>query len=68
MGMVKLKIQIIDKKGIYFGEYYFHNNEIVDVISLKHDGECQVLEVFSTMKECNFRIYETEFDSIEFLN
>lgn len=63
-----MKAKILDTKGIYFGEENFKNGEVVDVISLNHDGECQVLVVFSNVQQRNFRIYEGEFSSIEFLN
>jgi len=61
------KVKIIDAKGIYFGEDNFDNGEIVDVISWSHDGEGQVLEVFSNKSQCSFRIFGGELSSVEVL-
>lgn len=61
------KVEILNTNGIYFGDEGFNVGDIVDVISLNHDGECQVLEVLSTKTNRPFRIYEGEFDCIKFI-
>lgn len=63
-----LKAKIIDKDWIYGGKGYFENNEIVDVVLLRHDGECQILEVLKKGKKNTYCIYESEFKAIEFLS
>jgi len=61
-----LKAKIIDREWIYGGKHYFENGEIVDVVLLRHDGECQICEVLKEGKEQTYNIYESEFQALEF--
>lgn len=66
--MEKVKqVKILDVDGIHFGFEAFDNGEIVDIVRIFDDGECERVVVNSKKRGNEFHIFEGEWYAIEFL-